>query len=370
MLDQREAPKDVNAQTLCFTLRTQPIKESFVQLTITRPDDWHLHLRDDAALSTTVPDTARTFYRAIVMPNLKPPVQTVDAAIAYRSRILAALPEAMTFDPLMTLYLTTNVTPAIIREAAETPCIHGVKLYPQGATTNSEAGIASLDGMMETLETMAEVGLPLLVHGEVTDRDIDIFDREAVFLERTLGPLMQRIPELRVVLEHITTEDSVEFVKAHPKMAATITAHHLLYERNDMLAGGIRPHLYCLPILKRSLHRDALITAATSGSPQFFLGTDSAPHAVGDKESDCGCAGCYTAPHALALYAEVFETAGHLDRLEGFASHFGPNFYGLPVNTTQVTLVREPSQVPLARPFGDTEVRLLKGGETINWRLV
>jgi len=244
-----------------------------------------------------------------------------------------------------------------------------VKLYPQGATTNSEAGIASLDGMMETLETMAEVGLPLLVHGEVTDRDIDIFDREAIFLERTLGPLMQNIPALRVVLEHITTKDSVEFVKAHPEMAATITAHHLLYERNDMLAGGIRPHLYCLPILKRSLHRDALIAAATSGSPQFFLGTDSAPHAVGDKESDCGCAGCYTAPHALALYAEVFEQAGHLDRLEGFASHFGPAFYRLPVNTTEVTLIREPTEVPMARPFGETEVRLLKGGEIVNWRL-
>lgn len=340
-----------------------------MELTIIRPDDWHLHLRDGACLATTVPDTAQSFARAIVMPNLKPPVATVAQAVAYRERILNALPEGMTFDPLMTLYLTPELSPDIIREAAETDCIHGVKLYPKGATTNSDAGVSGLDDMMATLETMAEVGLPLLVHGEVTDREIDIFDREAVFLERTLSPLMARIPNLRVVLEHITTEDSVEFVKAHPEMGATITAHHLLYERNDMLAGGIRPHLYCLPILKRSKHRDALIAAATSGSPQFFLGTDSAPHAVGDKESDCGCAGCYTAPHAMALYAEVFEAAGRLDRLEGFASLFGPQFYGLPVNQESLTLVKQPTLVPMARPFGDTEVRLLKGGETLNWTL-
>ena len=340
-----------------------------MQITLTRPDDWHLHLRDGDALATTVPDTASAFHRAIVMPNLKPPVETVEAAHAYRDRIMRAVPEGISFDPLMTLYLTQSVTPEIIKQAADSAHIYGVKLYPQGATTNSEAGVASLDGMMATLETMADVGLPLLVHGEVTDRDIDIFDREAIFLERTLGPLMQRIPSLRVVLEHITTKDSVDFVKHHAGMGATITAHHLLYERNDMLAGGIRPHLYCLPILKRSLHRDALIEAATSGEPQFFLGTDSAPHAVGDKESDCGCAGCYTAPHAMPLYAEVFEAAGRLNRLEGFASRFGPAFYGLPINTDTITLIKEPNQVPLARPFGTTEVRLLKGGETLQWRL-
>lgn len=340
-----------------------------MQLTLTRPDDWHLHLRDGAALTTTVPDTARAFYRAIVMPNLKPPVATVEAAIAYRQRILAALPKGMTFDPLMTLYLTPDLSPAIIRQAAASEHVFGVKLYPQGATTNSEAGVASLEGMLSTLEAMAETGFPLLVHGEVTDRSIDIFDREAVFLDRTLGPLMQRLPDLKVVLEHITTKDSVDFVNEHPTMGATITVHHLMYERNDMLAGGIRPHLYCLPILKRSLHRDALIEAATSGASQFFLGTDSAPHAIDDKESDCGCAGCYTAPVALELYAEVFEAQGQLDRLEAFASFNGADFYGLPRNTETVTLTKTEASVPITRPFGDTEVRLLRGGETVAWSL-
>ncbi len=340
-----------------------------MQLTLTRPDDWHLHLRDGAVLTTTVPDTARAFYRAIVMPNLKPPVATVEAAIAYRQRILAALPKGMTFDPLMTLYLTPDLSPAIIRQAAASEHVYGVKLYPQGATTNSEAGVASLEGMLSTLEAMAETGFPLLVHGEVTDRSIDIFDREAVFLDRTLGPLMQRLPDLKVVLEHITTKDSVDFVNEHPTMGATITVHHLMYERNDMLAGGIRPHLYCLPILKRSLHRDALIEAATSGASQFFLGTDSAPHAIGDKESDCGCAGCYTAPVALELYAEVFEAQGQLDRLEAFASFNGADFYGLPRNTETVTLTKTEASVPITRPFGDTEVRLLRGGETVAWSL-
>ena len=340
-----------------------------MQLTLTRPDDWHLHLRDGAALTTTVPDTARAFYRAIVMPNLKPPVETVEAAIAYRQRILAALPTGMTFDPLMTLYLTPDLSSAIIWQAVASEHVYGVKLYPQGATTNSEAGIASLDGMLSTLEAMAETRFPLLVHGEVTDRSIDIFDREAVFLDRTLGPLMQRLPDLKVVLEHITTKDSVDFVKAHPNMGATITVHHLMYDRNDMLAGGIRPHLYCLPILKRSLHRDALIKAATSGASQFFLGTDSAPHAIGDKESDCGCAGCYTAPVALELYAEVFEAQGQLDRLEAFASFNGADFYGLPRNTETLTLTKTESFVPITRPFGDTEVRLLRGGTTVAWSL-
>ena len=340
-----------------------------MQLTLTRPDDWHLHLRDGAALTMTVPDTARAFYRAIVMPNLKPPVATVNAAIEYRQRILAALPTTMTFDPLMTLYLTPDLSPAIIREATSSEYVYGVKLYPQGATTNSDAGVASLDGLLPTLEAMAETGFPLLVHGEVTDRSIDIFDREAVFLDRTLGPLMQRLPDLKVVLEHITTKDSVDFVKAHPNMGATITAHHLMYERNDMLAGGIRPHLYCLPILKRSLHRAALIEAATSGTSQFFLGTDSAPHAVSDKESDCGCAGCYTAPVALELYAEVFDAQGKLDRLETFASFNGADFYGLPRNTETVTLTKTESFVPITRSFGDTEVRLLRGGEAVDWSL-
>ena len=344
-------------------------KDQFVQLTLTRPDDWHLHLRDGAALATTVPDTARSFYRAIVMPNLKPPVVTVDAAIAYRDRILAAVPNGMTFDPLMTLYLTPDLGPEIIKEAASSEHVYGVKLYPQGATTNSDAGVASLDRVMPTLEAMADTGLPLLIHGEVTDRSIDIFDREAVFLDRTLGPLMQRLPNLRVVLEHITTKDSVDFVKANTSMGATITVHHLMYERNDMLAGGIRPHLYCLPILKRSLHRDALIEAATSGSPQFFLGTDSAPHAIDDKESDCGCAGCYTAPFALELYAEVFEAQGKLDQLEGFASFNGADFYGLARNTETITLERTESLIPLTRPLGDKEVRLLRGGETVAWSL-
>ncbi len=340
-----------------------------MQLTITRPDDWHLHLRDGAALTTTVPDTARAFYRAIVMPNLKPPVATVNAAIEYRQRILAALPTGMTFDPLMTLYLTPDVSPAIIREAASSKHVYGIKLYPQGATTNSDAGVANLDSMLPTLEAMAETGFPLLVHGEATDRSIDIFDREAVFLDQTLGPLMQRLPDLKVVLEHITTKDSVDFVKAHPDMGATITVHHLVYERNDMLASGIRPHLYCLPILKRSLHRDALIEAATSGASQFFLGTDSAPHAISDKESDCGCAGCYSAPVALELYAEVFEAQGKLDRLETFASFNGADFYGLPRNTETVTLTKVESSVPITRPFGDIEVRLLRGGETVAWSL-
>ena len=340
-----------------------------MQLTLTRPDDWHLHLRDGAALTTTVPDTARTFNRAIVMPNLRPPVATVDAAIEYRQRILAALPNGMTFDPLMTLYLTPDLSPTIIREAASSEHVYGVKLYPQGATTNSDAGIVSLDGMLPTLEAMAETGFPLLVHGEVTDHSIDIFDREAVFLDRTLDPLMQRLPDLRVILEHITTKDSVDFVKANPDMGATITVHHLMYERNDMLASGIRPHLYCLPILKRRLHRDALIEAATSGASQFFLGTDSAPHAISDKESDCGCAGCYTAPIALELYAEVFEAQGKLDRLETFASFNGADFYGLPRNTETVTLTKTEASIPIMRPFGDTEVRLLRGGETVAWSL-
>jgi dihydroorotase len=296
-------------------------------------------------------------------------VVTSDDAAAYRERIIAALPAGSEFKPLMTLYLTEQSDPDDIVRAADAGLITAVKLYPAGATTNSTSGVSDFDKVMPVLEAMAAHGIPLCVHGEVTDRSIDIFDREAVFLERTLGPLMQRLPTLKVVLEHITTKNSVEFVRAHPKMGATITAHHLLYERNDMLAGGIRPHLYCLPILKRSLHRDALLEAATSGDPQFFLGTDSAPHAVGDKESDCGCAGCYTAPVALELYAEVFEAQDRLDQLEAFASFNGADFYGLPRNTETVTLTRAETPVPLTRPLGQSQVRLLRGGESIAWSL-
>ena len=340
-----------------------------MELTLTRPDDWHLHLRDGLALTTTVPDIAQCFHRAIVMPNLKPPVVSVAAALAYRQRIIAALPNGMSFNPLMTLYLTDDLSPQMILEACQSEHVKAVKFYPQGATTNSNQGIHSFDKVMPTLEAMAELGLPLLVHGEVTDQAVDIFDREAVFLERVLGPLMQHLPKLRVVLEHITSKDAVEFIAGHPDMGATITAHHLMYERNDMLAGGIRPHLYCLPILKRSMHRDSLIKAATSGSQQFFLGTDSAPHTIDDKESDCGCAGCYSAPYALQLYAEIFEKHCAIDRLEGFASFHGPDFYGLPRNTETVTLVKTPTDVPLNKPLNNSLVRLLRGGETIAWSL-
>ena len=340
-----------------------------MELTLTRPDDWHLHLRDGLALSTTVPDAAQCFHRAIVMPNLEPPIVSVVAALAYRQRILAALPSGMSFNPLMTLYLTDDLSPEMILEANQSEYVKAVKFYPQGATTNSDQGIGSFDKVMPTLEAMAESGLPLLVHGEVTDKAIDIFDREAVFLERMLGPLMQNLPELRVVLEHITSKDAVEFVTGHADMGATITAHHLMYERNDMLAGGIRPHLYCLPILKRSKHRDSLVKAATSGNHQFFLGTDSAPHTIDDKESNCGCAGCYSAPYALQLYAEVLEKNGSIDRLESFASFHGPDFYGLSRNTETVTLIKETTDIPLTKPLDQSLVRLLRGGETIAWSL-
>jgi len=351
------------------TLSTLRQKDDRVHLTLIQPDDWHVHLRDGGALETTVADCAQSFARAIVMPNLKPPVASLAVAASYRDRICAAVPDGLAFTPLMTLYLTPDLAIDAVVEGRRSGLIHGVKLYPQGATTNSDAGVSSLDGAMPVLDAMAEVGLPLLVHGEVTDREIDIFDREAVFLDRTLGPLMARLPTLRVVLEHITTADSVDFVNAHPAMGATITAHHLLYNRNDMLAGGIRPHLYCLPILKRERHRESLIAAATGASTQFFLGTDSAPHAIGDKESDCGCAGCYTAPHAMPLYATAFEAAGRLDRLEAFASLNGPRFYGLPVNTGTLTLEKRPMIIPESRPFGNQTVRLLGAGDTLQWSL-
>ena len=340
-------------------------------LTLTRPDDWHLHLRDDEALAAVVGASARQMGRAIIMPNLKPPVTTTEQARAYRERILAALPAGSAFEPLMTLYLTDRTPAEEIERAHESGLVHAVKLYPAGATTNSDSGVTDLAHCDAAIAAMARLGLPLLVHGEVTDAEIDIFDREAVFIERVMKPLLERHPTLRVVFEHITTADAAEFVTAAPaNVAATITAHHLLYNRNHMLVGGIRPHYYCLPILKRERHRQALLAAATSGNPKFFLGTDSAPHAQGDKESACGCAGAYTAPAAIELYAEAFEEAGALDRLEGFASHFGPDFYGLPRNAESVTLVREPWQLPESLAYvGDSRIVPLRAGETLAWKL-
>jgi dihydroorotase len=340
-------------------------------LTITRPDDWHLHLRDGAHLSSVVGHSARQFARAIVMPNLKPPVTTVAAAAAYRERILAALPQGMKFEPLMTLYLTDATAPDEIRRAADTDFIHAVKLYPAGATTNSAAGVTDLRKCYRTLEAMQEVDMPLLVHGEVTDNEIDLFDREAVFIEQVMRPLRRDLPELKVVFEHITTRDAAEYVaEAEGPIAATITAHHLLYNRNEIFRGGIRPHYYCLPVLKREEHRLALVTAATSGDERFFLGTDSAPHAAGAKEASCGCAGCYTALHAMELYATAFEQAGALDKLEAFASLNGPAFYGLPVNEGSITLTREPWTLPAAVPYGETQLVPLNAGEQVNWKML
>jgi len=340
------------------------------QLTLTRPDDWHLHLRDGALMQSVLPDTARQFARAIVMPNLRPPVTTTELAQAYRARILAALPAGLDFQPLMTLYLTDNTTPDEIRKAKASGIVHAVKLYPAGATTNSDAGVTDIRKTYAALEEMQRCGMPLLVHGEVTNADIDIFDREAVFIERVLQPLLQDLPGLRVVFEHITTRDAAQFVTDAPdNIAATLTAHHLLYNRNAMLAGGIRPHYYCLPILKRETHREALVQAAISGSKKFFLGTDSAPHAQHTKENACGCAGCYTAHAAIELYAEVFETAGALDRLEGFASFYGADFYGLPRNTGRVTLCKEEWQVPATVEFGEHSLVPLRAGEMLKWKL-
>ncbi|GLU30765.1 dihydroorotase [Trinickia caryophylli] len=343
-------------------------------LTFARPDDWHLHVRDGAMLAAVLPHTARQFGRAIVMPNLKPPVTTTEAARAYRERILAALPAGAVFEPLMTLYLTDNTPPDEIRRARESGFVHGVKLYPAGATTNSDAGVTDLAKCGKTLEAMQETGMPLLVHGEVTDPAIDLFDREKVFIDRVMIPLRRDFPALRVVFEHITTKDAAEYVRdagaAPGLLGATITAHHLLYNRNAIFQGGIRPHYYCLPVLKRETHRVALVAAAISGNPRFFLGTDSAPHSKGAKEHACGCAGCYTALHAVELYAEAFEQAGALDKLEGFASFFGADFYGLPRSGETVTLVRERWTLPPAFDAGDTTVVPLRGGEEIGWRLV
>ena len=341
-----------------------------MELTLTRPDDWHLHVRDAGALSSVVPHTARQFARAIIMPNLQPPVTTTELALAYRERILAALPAGSDFNPLMTLYLTDNTTPAEIARARASGLVHAAKLYPAGATTHSDAGVTDIANIHAALDAMQEHGLPLLVHAEVTDPEIDVFDREAVFIERHLAPVTERFPELRVVLEHVTTRDGIQFVStATDRVAATITAHHLLLNRNAMFRGGMRPHTYCLPVLKRETHRAALLEAATSGSQKFFLGTDSAPHARDQKESACGCAGIYTAHAALELYAQAFEEAGALDRLEGFASHFGPDFYGLPRNAERITLERVDWQVPDSYPLGDSGVVPMYAGEILHWRL-
>jgi dihydroorotase len=342
-------------------------------LTITRPDDWHLHLRDGAALESVLPYTARQFARAIVMPNLKPPVTTVALAGAYRERILAALAgtAAGAFEPLMTLYLTDNTSPGEIAAARSSGFVHAVKYYPAGATTNSDSGITSLERAFPALAAMEKNDLPLLMHGEATDPEIDVFDREKVFIDTVLMEVVRRFPALRVVFEHITTKDAADYVlAAGPRVGATITAHHLLYNRNAIFKGGLRPHLYCLPVLKRETHRVALVRAATGGSPQFFLGTDSAPHPRGEKESGCGCAGCFTAHAALELYAEAFDAAGALERLEAFASFHGPDFYCLPRNAERVTLVRERWEAPRELGLGATTLVPLRGGEALGWRLM
>ncbi len=344
------------------------------QITITRPDDWHLHLRDGAAMAAVVPHSARQFGRAIVMPNLKPPVTTTAQALAYRERIRAALPEGVAFEPLMTLYLTNALPPDEIRRARAAGVV-AVKLYPAGATTNSDAGVTDLHKTYATIEAMQREGLPLLVHGEVTDPAVDVFDRERAFIDGKLIPLRRDFPELRIVFEHITTREAAQYVQqAGRAIAATITAHHLLYNRNAIFLGAngsaaLRPHYYCLPVLKREEHRLALVAAATSGSDKFFLGTDSAPHPADLKEHATGCAGCYTAFSALELYAEAFDAAGALDRLEAFASFNGPAFYGLPRNSGTVTLRRQPWTLPETLPFGDAELKPLRGGETLNWKL-
>ncbi len=341
-----------------------------MQITLTRPDDWHLHVRDGAAMASVVPHTTRQFGRAIIMPNLKSPVTVTQQAQEYRDRIIRIIPADTAFEPLMTLYLTDNTQAEEIRRAKESGFIHAVKFYPAGATTNSDSGVTDLKHTYAALEAMQKQAMPLLVHGEVTDPDIDIFDREAVFIERHLAPLCKDFPELKVVLEHITTEQGVQFVHSAPDtVAATITAHHLLYNRNAIFKGGIRPHYYCLPVLKREPHRQALITAATSGSPKFFLGTDSAPHAVTAKQTACGCAGIYTAHAAIELYAEAFEKADALDKLEGFASFFGADFYGLPRNETAIKLKKENWRVPSSYQIGDEQLIPLRADEVIHWKI-
>lgn len=339
------------------------------KLTIVRPDDWHIHLRDGEVLANTVPDASRYMGRTIVMPNLVPPVTNAQLAQAYYDRIMAANPRAG-FEPLMTMYLTETTTPDDIRQAKQAGLVKACKLYPAGATTNSDSGVRDIKNIYPVLETMQEEGILLLVHGEVTDAEIDIFDREKMFLDTFLADVVKTFPALKIVLEHITTKDSVDFVNAQANnLAATITAHHLMYNRNHMLAGGIRPHYYCLPILKRNVHQKALIEAATSGSERFFLGTDSAPHGKGKKETSCGCAGAYTSHAAIELYAEVFEQAGALDKLEGFASLHGPDFYGLPRNSDRITLVKESWPVASELPFGRETVVPIRAGEDIHWRV-
>ena len=340
------------------------------KIQLTRPDDWHLHVRDGAALDTVVPHTAARFGRAIIMPNLVPPVTDVDQALAYRERILAAVPDDCHFDPLMTLYLTDNTSAQEITKAKASGAIHGVKLYPAGATTNSESGVTDIKHTFSALERMQAEGLPLLVHGEVTRIEVDVFDREKVFIEEVLSPVIKEFPDLKVVFEHITTKDAVQFVTdANDNIAATITPHHLLYNRNALFKGGLRPHFYCLPVLKREVHRQALVMAATSGNPKFFLGTDSAPHAKDKKESACGCAGIYTANAAIELYAEVFEQADALDKLEGFASFFGADFYCLARNTDKITLVKEKTTVPEFFPLEKGQLIPMRAGEALNWRI-
>ncbi len=341
------------------------------RLTLLRPDDWHIHLRDGAVLPHTVGDAARTFGRAIIMPNLVPPVRNAAEADAYRQRILAARPAGSRFEPLMVLYLTDNTSPEDVRAAKASGFVHAAKLYPAGATTNSDSGVTSIDKIFPALEAMAEVGMLLLVHGEVTRAEIDVFDREKAFIDEHLTRVVERFPTLKVVFEHITTRDAVQFVEAaSANVGATITAHHLLYNRNHMLVGGIRPHFYCLPILKRNTHQEALLDAATSDSARFFLGTDSAPHVKHAKEAACGCAGCYTAFAAIELYAEAFEQRGALDKLEAFASFHGPDFYGMPRNSDSITLVREEWTVPATLPLGDNSVVPLRAGETLRWKLL
>jgi dihydroorotase len=341
------------------------------RIELTQPDDWHLHLRDGEHLPAVLPFTVRQFARAIVMPNLRPPVTTTAMAMAYRERILAALPAGSRFDPLMTLYLTDRTTAAEIEAAVASGIVKAVKYYPAGATTNSDSGVTHVDRARPALEAMERLGLPLLVHGEVTDQSVDLFDRELAFIERTLAPLVRDMPDLRVVMEHITTRDAVAFVEScGPNVAATLTPHHLLMNRNAIFVGGIRPHYYCLPVLKREVHRQALMDAAASGNPKFFLGTDSAPHARHTKEADCGCAGCFNAHAALELYAEAFDRAGALDRFEAFASFHGPDYYRLPRNTGKVVLVRERWDAPAEYPYGGDTLVPLRAGEPLQWRML
>lgn len=340
------------------------------RFTIVQPDDWHLHLRDGAAISDVVRHSERVFGRAVIMPNLHPPVTTTDDALEYRLRILEALPAGSRFEPLMTLYLTDDTSPDEVIRARASGCVVATKLYPAGATTHSEAGVTNIDRLGQTFDAMEKHGLPLLVHGEVTDPDVDQFDREAVFIDRILDPLVRRFEGLRIVLEHVSTREGVQFVQAMPpRVAATVTPQHLLLNRNAMFAGGLNPHFYCMPVLKAEAHREAVMVAATGDDPSFFLGTDSAPHPRGSKETSCGCAGIFSAHAALELYAEAFERAGALDRLQAFSSERGADFYGVPRNRSRVTLVREPWQVPASYPYADTEVVPLRAGGTVLWRV-